>query len=186
MSKPILDEQDDAAEGATPAARGARIAKGRLGEQKLNDWFKAQQLSYVAICQDLASFAPLFRDSVKRPDFLMLIDGIGLIAIDAKNKTLSAHNEFTLTVSTELARAIAFERLFRMPLWYAFRNCEREDSPWYWINSLKVIEVGVKRLNGQEVEFLAIKLDEFECIASAADLAKLYTHRPASYRHLAG
>jgi hypothetical protein len=185
MSKEILDEQDDVPEGSNPAGKEGRIAKGRFGEQKLNDWFKAQQLSYVAICQDPTSFAPLFRDAVKRPDFLMLIEGIGLVAIDAKNKTLSAQGEFTLTLSTELSRAVAFERLFRMPLWYAIRNCERDDSPWYWINSLKVVEVGVKRMNSEKAEeFMAIKLEEFECISTAADLSKLFTHRSPAYRQL--
>jgi hypothetical protein len=160
--------------------------KGRIGEVMLGKWFDAERLGFVSICQSKESFSSLFAGAVKRPDFFLLLEGIGLLAIDAKNKKL-AGDRFTLNLKRELRSAIAFERLFRMPLWYAFRDCDIPDSPWYWISALKAVEVGLKnerKDNGEE--FLAIRLCAFEKVESARDLSKLYTQRSRAFHNLAG
>lgn len=149
--------------------------KGRIGEQALNGWFQREGLGYVAICQSPESFAPMFKADVKRPDFLMLIEGVGLLAVDAKNYR-QWNGQFTLNISNELRQSVAFERLFRIPLWYAYRDCESSDPAWYWISALKIVEVGVRRGQSNN-QFLSIDLRHFERIEIAADLAKLYSHR---------
>lgn len=157
------------------------IIKGKQGENALNNWFKSQGIGYVAICQAVDTFAPIFANGVKRPDFIMLLEGVGLVAIDAKNKT-SSSGGFTLELTREIKRAIAFERLFRMPLWYAFCDCEAGMTQWYWISALKAVEVGDKKTSSAGDEFLAIDLCHFEEISEAAHLAKLYTHRFPSHK----
>jgi hypothetical protein len=153
------------------------IAKGQEGEQKLRDWLNAERLAHVSICQNTGSFAALFADDVKRPDFLLLLESIGLIAIDVKNQKQS-NEGYTLTLDAELRKAVAFERLFKMALWYAYPATEKGKTVWYWISALKAIEVGrsVKRREDR-VEFLDIALEHFERLVSKADLGKLYTHR---------
>ena len=155
--------------------------KGDTGEAALNQWFKSQQLSYVAICQAKESFQPLFSNDVKRPDFLLLFESIGLIAVDAKNYKLNTGKYYTLPIETELKRSVAFERLFRLPLWYAYYD---NDNSWYWISALKAVEVGKERGKG-DGRFIAIKRDQFEHIKTADDLAKLYTHRLPSISKIA-
>ncbi|MBL4748405.1 MAG: hypothetical protein JKY17_06465 [Magnetovibrio sp.] len=157
--------------------------KGDEGEAALNTWLKDQNLSYVAICQATETFSPLFKDDVKRPDFLLLFESIGLIAVDAKNYNYSG-GVYTLNLKKELNRSIAFERLIRIPLWYAYYDKNEKDGQdsWYWISALKAAEVGEHRVSkdkdtGEDVPFLAIKRNEFEHIVDASDLAKLYTHR---------
>jgi hypothetical protein len=150
--------------------------QGKAGEQALNDWFKETSLSYVAICQAKETFSPLFTGDVKRPDFLLLFEGLGMIAVDAKNHTLSG-GVFTLNYE-DLVRSIAFERLFRLSIWYAYLADQKSPKEWFWISALKAIEVGEKRENSQNKEiFLAIKKEHFECVSVPEDLAKLYTHR---------
>lgn len=162
-----------------PMAKKERVEKGEIGEADLNKWLQAAGLSYVAICQAKETFAPLFANEVKRPDFLLLLDSIGLIAVDAKNFSPTEWEGkacYTLSVESELMRSVAFERIFRIPLWYAYRNHEDNGQSWHWISALKAIEVGTKR-DGQWGGFLSIEHGHFAHIRSADDMAKLYTQR---------
>lgn len=152
--------------------------KGEIGEAQLNAWLKSIGISYVYLDQSQKTFPDLFKGNVKRPDFFVLLESIGLIAVDAKNYTLSA-GEYTLPLETELKRVLAFERLFRIPVWYAYMGkTSATTTVWYWISALKAIEVGqVRRKKETDEDFLAIKLDHFERIEKNEDLGKLYTHR---------
>lgn len=153
--------------------------KGKIGEARLNAWLKSIGISYVYLDQSQDTFPDLFKGNVKRPDFLVLLESIGLIAVDAKNYTLTAAGEYTLPLETELKRVLAFERLFRIPVWYAYMGKDSETtSVWYWISALKALEVGHVRKNRKKDEdYLAIKLEHFERIEKNEDLGKLYTHR---------
>ncbi|MDA8231638.1 MAG: hypothetical protein M0006_09895 [Magnetospirillum sp.] len=159
--------------------------KGEIGERRLNEWMQAAGLSYLYINQAKEVFARIFSGTVKRPDFLMLLESIGLIAVDAKNYALH-RGEFTLPLETELRRVLTFERLFRIPVWYAYlQEKEGGATVWYWISALKAIEVGQVRKNSKTGEdFVAIKLEHFERIEKNEDLGKLYTHRLPSLNGL--
>lgn len=152
----------------------ANLERGAAGEAALNRWLQAQQLSYVAVCQAKDSFATLFPGAVKRPDFLVLIDAVGLIAVDAKNYSFK-HGVYTLELEAELRRSITFERLFRIPIWYAYFDAS--DASWYWISALKALEDGALKTSSEGKQFLAIPRDCFAHVTTAADLAQLYTHR---------
>ncbi|MES2741341.1 MAG: hypothetical protein V4754_10375 [Pseudomonadota bacterium] len=166
------------------AEKEERKRLGKEGEDKLNEWFKSQKVAYVAVCQRPDTFAPMFSGAAKRPDFMLLLEGVGMIAVDAKNCALRQGDHFTLAKERELKLSVAFERLFRMPLWYAYRNNADEHSPWYWISALKAIEKGVDTgKEGNEI-YLTIKLEHFARMDTAADFAKLYTHRFASYEKI--
>ncbi|MDW3191897.1 MAG: hypothetical protein R8G66_06020 [Cytophagales bacterium] len=129
--------------------------------------------------QDKDEFPTLFQNNVaKRPDFLVLIDSIGMIAVDVKNYKLSKDKCYTLKLETEVLPALNFERLFRIPVWYAYYD--EKDENWYWISALKAIskDLGEKRENQDSGEyFLAIKRKEFVKIGENDDLGKLYTLR---------
>lgn len=174
-----------AAQPSVPAkpAPSAAEKKGHEGEKALNAWFKQHKLAYVGICQNKNSFATLFHGMAKRPDFLLLLPSLGMIAIDAKNYTPS-RGELTLSLEEELKKALTFERLFRLPLWYAYCDKGNMGQNWYWISALKALEVGEVR-DGSNGQFLAIKMEHFETIANPKDLAKLYTHTLPSLEKVA-
>ena len=151
--------------------------KGDHGERKLRDWFQTHRLGFVHVNQRPAFFATLFRDAVKRPDFLVLLDSVGMLAVDAKNKEVWNGKEYTLTLDKELKRVIAFERMFRIPVWYAY--CAQDGACWYWISALKALEVGIERQGGSG-RFLEIDLRHFALLETGADIGKLYTHRVLS------
>ncbi|EKO3695192.1 hypothetical protein P0F02_003336 [Vibrio metschnikovii] len=148
-------------------------SKGIEGELAFKNWLDESGLSYLYIDQSTDTFASLFKLSVKRPDFLMLLESIGMLAVDVKNYNLSG-GVFTLGMTDEFQKALSFERLFRIPLWYVYKH----GKTWYWISALKAIEVGEIRKNVKtNKDFLAISIDNFEKINKGDDLGLLYTHR---------
>ena len=162
-------------------------AKGVEGEAELNTWLSKNGLCYVFLAQGIDTFASLFPDAVKRPDFLILIESVGLIAVDAKNYKLSG-GVYTLELESELIRVLTFERLFRIPVWYAYKGADKDTGEviWYWISALKALEVGEKRENTkQNLTFLAIKLEHFAIIRSGNDMGLLYTQRHKTIKSLA-
>lgn len=161
--------------------------KGLIGEFELNKWLSSIGISYLYINQSPDTFANLFKGKLKRPDFLVLLESIGMIAVDAKNYK-PYNGEYSLAFETELQRVMTFERLFRIPVWYAYLGESNGDSNiWYWISALKALEVGqVKKNSKTGQEFLTIKLENFERIEGGEDLGKLYTHRLPSLDKLSG
>ena len=55
-------------------------------EQKFKEWLEYKKYSYIYFDQGQDTFSSLFVNNVKRPDFLVLIDSIGLIAVDVKSR----------------------------------------------------------------------------------------------------
>ena len=162
-------------------------AKGDIGETEMNEWLMQSGLSYIAICQARESFSSLFNGCVKRPDFLVLLDAIGLISVDAKNLEVTEWDgipSFTLSMDHELIKAITFERLFRLPLWYAYRLADESGTRWHWISAMKAVEVGTRR-TGCNGEFVSIALKDFVVIKHADDMSKLYVQRMKSLSSVA-
>ncbi len=159
--------------------------KAEEGERALNEWLGSENLAYVFLNQSRETFAKLFVGDVKRPDFLLVLEGVGIIAIDAKNKEPSNRNEYTLSLESELRKTIAFERIFRMSVWYAYKG--KRPGLWYWISALKALEVGeIRERNDDGEKFLAIKRKEFLKIQSCKDLGKLYTQKLPGMTRISG
>jgi len=150
--------------------------KGIEGETKFKSWLDERGLSYLYVNQDMDGFPSLFKGNIKRPDFLVLIDSIGIIAVDVKNYTVF-QGCYSLAYEKEVKKVLSFERLFRIPVWYAYLNVDNGEIAWYWISALKAVEVGTRGKNRENEEFLLIKINEFVEIKSNDDLGKLYSQR---------
>lgn len=109
-----------------------------------------------------------------------MIDSIGLIAVDVKNYT--KFNEcFSLEYESELKKTLSFERMFRIPVWYAYKN---EESSWLWISALKAVEVGVLTPSKKgKNNFLSIKILHFTEVSSNQDIGKLWEQRLPSFKN---
>ncbi len=156
-----------------------REAKGEQGERDLRAWFDLNRFAHVAIRQDDKTFAHLFRKEVKRPDFLLLVDSIGLLAVDAKFCARCAGGT-ALPLEADFSRALMFERIFRLPVWYAYRG--DDASTWYWISALKAFQVAVRRR--PEDTYLQVELKHFVCLRSSADFGLLYTERLPGFQNI--
>lgn len=154
--------------------------KGEEGECSFKEWLDEHRLSYLYINQDREYFASFFKDNVKRPDFLVLIDSIGIIAIDVKNYTLLNNGCYRLDYEEEVRKVLSFERLFRIPVWYAYLSKDDGEHVWYWISALKAVEVGhIRNIKKDKAdkEVLFIEINEFVKIQLNDDLGKLYSQR---------
>lgn len=151
------------------------LAKAKAAEDAFESWLRREGFSYLPICQSKEHFSPLFQGNLKRPDFLVLVDSIGMIAVDVKAYKLSRW-QYTLPYESEFQRAVAFEQMFRMPVWYAYWNFEEGFA--HWISALKAAEVGVLRQNLRDQRaFFSIDLDHFQAVRTNEDFGSLYTSR---------
>ena len=100
-----------------PQAHLQRIAKGEGGERALQDWLDRSHLAYLFLDQTPLTIPATPRADIKRPDFLVAIDGFGTIAVDAKAKAF-VDGHFVLDAS-ERRRLDGFESEFGIPVWYA-------------------------------------------------------------------
>jgi hypothetical protein len=100
-----------------PELRLERLAKGEGGERALQDWLDRSRLAYLYLDQTPLTIPAVHRADIKRPDFLVAVDGLGTIALDAKAKKF-VDGCFVFDVS-ERRRLDGFESTFGIPVWYA-------------------------------------------------------------------
>jgi hypothetical protein len=101
----------------SPQIQLERIAQGEAGERALQDWLDRSRLAYLYLDQTPLTIPAAHRTHIKRPDFLVAVDGIGTVAVDAKAKNFVA-DCFVLDVA-ERRRLDGFESMFEIPVWYA-------------------------------------------------------------------
>ena len=139
-------------------------------EQDFLNWLDENKFSYLYINQDIESFSKLFTNQVKSPNFLLLIDSIGLVAVNIMNYTTFKDKHFSLNYESEFKNTLTFEKLFKLPVWYVYKN----NDQWLWISALKAIEVGEMKINsGTNEQFLSLNIDHFKIIKSNSDIGKL-------------
>jgi hypothetical protein len=94
-----------------------RIERGDAGERALQDWFDRSHLAYLFLDQTPLTMPATHRADLKRPDFLVAIEGMGTLAVDAKAKAF-IEDCFVLDTS-ERRRLDGFESAFGIPVWYS-------------------------------------------------------------------
>src|SRR5437899_2350714 len=94
-----------------------RIERGEGGERALQDWLDRSHLAYLFLDQTPLTMPAMHRADIKRPDFLVAVDGLGTVAVDAKAKAF-IDGHFVLHAS-ERRRLDGFESEFGIPVWYA-------------------------------------------------------------------
>jgi hypothetical protein len=92
-----------------------RIEQGEGGERALQDWLDRSHLAYLFLDQKPLTIPTHHRASIKRPDFLVAVDGMGTVAVDAK---AFIDGCFVLDAA-ERRRLDGFETAFNIPVWYA-------------------------------------------------------------------
>lgn len=151
--------------------------KRERGELAFKDWLDENGLAYVYINQDPLYFAKLFKNTIKRPDFLVLIESVGILAVDVKNRSFYSDKngkKFSIDMEEEV-KGVNFERVFRMPFWYAY--FDEENVEWYWISALKAFVIGKEKEDTDGKPFLAMDIDDFVKIDKNNDLGKIYSQR---------
>jgi hypothetical protein len=93
-----------------------RLGQGRAGTRPA-DWLDRSRLAYLYLDQTPLTIPAAHRADIKRPDFLVAVDAVGTIAVDAKAKSF-IDGCFVLDTS-ERRRLDGFESVFGIPVWYA-------------------------------------------------------------------
>ena len=151
--------------------------QGKEGESLFQKWLDSHDLGYLRVDQERSTLPKIFKDSIKRPDFLLLLPSIGFIAIDVKNYTLQK-NSYTLKIDRELERAISFEHYTRIYLWYAYRSKDDEGyKKWSFISAHRAMEKGIKKRNKKKENYLEIEKKYFTEVIESSDLGGLFTSR---------
>ena len=151
-----------------------KIEKGIYGEEQLLSWFQDNKIGFILINQTPHTFSLAFSSTIKRPDFLVVLPSIGLIAVDAKNYKCS-RGCFTIC-EEELKKALRFEMLTKMPFWFAYlHNDQKNHSVWCWISVLKAQRTGIKRQNKiTGHNFYVIDLGHFTHVTDGCNLGQIF------------
>lgn len=120
-------------------------------EEKFREWLDSKKYSYLYIDQNGDTFPEFFRGISKRPDFLVVINRIGIIAVDVKDKYPSFDQRgvkcFTLDENKEVEKYLAFERLTRLAVWFVFYSAHDGYNTLYWVPLSKVLECKIEKSN---------------------------------------
>lgn len=91
---------------------------GIYAEHAFRSWLIESKLGFLVVDQTPMSMPPYLFSIVKRPDFLVGILSVGMIAVDVKARTPVLDGFVTIEID-EYDSFCAFERYFGMPVWYA-------------------------------------------------------------------
>lgn len=152
--------------------------KGLKAELKFKEWLEKHKISYLYIDQDKEAFSSVFRDSIKRPDFMILLPNLGFIMVEVKNKELhKIYKSFALD-SIETRKFSELQRKFNLPTWYALSNEALDFKTWYWIPISKVLEEGKNpefKSSKSAMDFFPVPINEFIQIANDDQLSRLFS-----------
>lgn len=109
-------------------------------EKQFKQWLDDRDYSYFVVDQTPETFARFFKGITKRPDFIVVINRVGLIAVDVKDKAPHKKGDYILDESDEIEKYLHFERLTRIPVWFAFSSAKDHYNNWMWIPLSKVLE----------------------------------------------
>lgn len=135
-----------------------------LAEEHFKKWLDEKRYCYLFINQEPETFPEFFRGLSKRPDFLIVINGLGLIAVDVKERLPHPNGgDFILDEEDEIEKYLEFERITRLPVWFVFGNPQDRFDVWRWIPLSKVFQCRLQESSKTGESFRAIPPSE--CIA---------------------
>ncbi|WP_439926190.1 hypothetical protein [Nitrobacter sp. JJSN] len=121
----------------------ADAAKGRAAELAFRQWLDAAVLPHLYVEQSPLTVPVPLRGKIKRPDYIVGIPGVGLVAFDVKAKTV--YPEGLIFDLDEIQKMRTFARLFHLTVYFACLNTESGDKPGYWVRLDQLDEVPAVR-----------------------------------------
>lgn len=137
------------------AIKPADAAKGAAAELAFRQWLDAGVLPHMYVEQSPLTVPGPLRGKIKRPDYLVGIPGVGLVAFDVKAKTI--YPEGLIFDLAEVCKLRTFARLFHLTVYFA---CLDPDGgpQGHWVRLDQLDAVPATRRAGAMV--LTIPLDE--------------------------
>lgn len=142
----------------------------RRGEEEFKNWLDKKGYPYFYIEQSPETFSSFFKGLSKRPDFFVVIQHFGIIAVDVKERN-NKYQTFTLDEEQDVKKYLEFERITRLPVWFVFCRADDGYKIWYWIPLFKVLECELK--NGKEGAFRVIKTSDCIILQDRDNISRL-------------
>lgn len=144
-------------------------------ELRFKEWLENKGYAYLYIDQSIDCFSSLFKGITKRPDFLVVINSIGIIAVDVKERKISDKYESFVIDEEEIQKLLSFERVFRIPLWLAFSVEAVQFRTWYWVSLSEVVEkVSLNTRTKDDKPFRPIPMKMCKTIGWESGLSSLF------------
>ncbi len=142
-------------------------------EEKFKEWLDRHGYGFLYIDQASNTFAEFFRDISKRPDFLVVIKQIGIIAIDVKDKYPHPEKkDYILDEEKEVKKLLEFERITKIPVWFVFGSEQDGYKSWRWISLSSVLESRLQT-NQERGHFRAIDPDHCKLLSSSDKISRI-------------
>lgn len=110
-------------------------AKGLAAERAFAAWLDGSVLPHMYVEQSPLTVPAPLRGQIKRPDYLVGIPGVGLVAFDVKAKTV--YGEGIIFDVAEVQKLRTFARLFHLTVYFACLDPEGgQDGFWVRLDQL--------------------------------------------------
>lgn len=147
-----------------------------LAELKFKNWLDKNKISYLYINQNPETFSSVFKDSLKRPDFMILLPHFGFIFVDVKDKKINKEFGTYCIDVEETKRFSSFQRKFNSQIWYVLSNEDFNYKTWLWIPVSKVLEFEkeTRTSSKSNEDFFPIKSEEFIQVAEDDSISRIF------------
>ena len=151
--------------------------KGEKAELEFKKWLDKNKINHLYIKQDLKSFPKSFENTLRRPDFIIMLENIGMIMVEVRRRSIYPRYN-TIPIDTEdLKKYIRFQSKFNIPIWYAVSNEQLNYKTWFWIPMSKIAELETPMLHSSKSKqnFIPISLDKFSRIEYNEHIGKIFS-----------
>lgn len=123
----------------------ADAAKGALAEVAFRQWLDNSTLPHIYVEQSPLTVPEPLRGAIKRPDYLVGIPGVGVVAFDVKAKSI--YGDALLFDLAEVQKLRTFARLFHLTVYFACLD-PGGGPECYWVHLHQLDEVAAVRIHG--------------------------------------
>jgi len=146
-------------------------------EVKFKEWLDKHNIPYLYINQEVNTFSSVFKDKLKRPDFMVLLPNFGFIFVDVKHKKIDQRFGNFPIDANETQKFSSLQRKFNLQVWYVLSNKDYNYHTWFWIPVSKVLESGIEtRVSSKSKEdFFPIPIRKFIQISDNESIDRIFT-----------
>lgn len=118
-------------------------AKGEQAEADFRAWLNWSGVAHLYVEQSPFTVPENLRGRIKRPDYLVGLPYVGLIAFDVKAKTV--YDGQLIFDLEEVQKLALFGRMFHLTVYFACLDAERPDHQWWVLLSDLVLQTPERR-----------------------------------------
>lgn len=138
----------------------ADAEKGAAAERAFQAWLDGSVLPHMYVEQSRLTVPVPLRGRIKRPDYLVGIPGVGLVAFDVKAKTI--YGDGLIFDLDEVRKLRTFAQLFHLTVYFACLDPEGGPAA-YWVRLDQLDSVSAVRRNGSFT--LALPIGEAQSVS---------------------